>query len=849
MKHIVTFFDNKPDLARIVFIAATTLVLLYSGMWLYRYASIATDENLYDDVNGRVTIISVTSGGASDRAGLHVGDSIIAINGNPVKNKFEANQYLTEGSGGNVLNYTVLRGSERLELPVVVAEFGLPLQYLAAIITGLLLIALGAFVFIRRPANRVARLFGWANLSFGFALIVHRSISMFHYPDALTAAAMFLHPLLWPTAVTLYLHLTLHFPVARYVRPVPTQLMTVLYAQTYTVFIVLLFLPGIAGIKGLFGTLFPYMGAVISVFVLQHLFRRQMKNLETADYRGRSREIRLILMFALLYIGTLLMLSFSSVWQAIYFLGILIPGGLLAVIVRQRLFDLYIVLRKRSLYSVLSFSLLAAVAVLLLGALVMIPRQQMDIPVLNVTGGQVELLRLSSLSQESRMVFEKRLTFTAGVLLIAVLWWLYRGGRKILDQRFYRGSLDYKRALTAFSKLSHSHADPLSLAREVVSGMVKLLHVQGAVLALRGNGGFVPAASHYLRLRDDDLSFDQAALRDMKEAFDKSPVQAVDNLPMRERFAEHGVEFLAAVQLEGKLEALLLLGKKESDTNYSREDVELLENLAINVGDALLTMRFYEGAREKERLRKELEIARHIQMQSLPTELPEFPGIDVAAESIPAYEVGGDFFDVLPRHDSATFVVGDVSGKGTSAALYLARLQGILKTIESFQPSLWELMTRLNTLIFEHIERKSFVTLAALRVEFLSSDVRFLRAGHLPLVHYNALSREAQLYQPSGMAIGLDPNAFPGQLQEETIFSRSGDVFVMVSDGITEASNAEGAQFGIEGVVDCVLEHADKPAEEIKSAIIAAVSRHCPGEQEDDMTVLVVKCSIRTGGS
>ncbi|MCZ7557798.1 MAG: SpoIIE family protein phosphatase [Bacteroidia bacterium] len=844
----MTHFDNRPALARFVFLASTVLVLAYSALWLYRYASIATDENLYDDINGRVTIISITPDGASDRAGLMVGDSIIAINGNPVGNKFEANRYLIEGSGGNVLRYTIVREGETRELPVVVAEFGLPLQYLAAILTALFLLALAAFVFVRRTSHRVARLFGWANLVFGFALLVHRSISVYHYPDALTAVAMYMHPLLWPTAVALYLHLLLDFPVARYVRPVPLQLMTALYVIPYTVFIVLLLLPAMLGIKGMYSILLPVFGLIASVFVLQYLFRRRMKNLEATDYRTRSRPVHILLIVTMLFIVLLLLVPLTSYWQFVSMIGVLIPAGLFLVIARQRLFDLYIVLRRRSLYSVLHVALSAVTAFLLAASLVLVPRQQLDLPVLNVTGGQVEVLRLSSLSQDRRAVFERRLTFVAGALLLAVLYWLYRSGRKVLDQRFYRGSLDYKHALTTFSNLSHSHMDTLALGREAVSGVVKLLHVRGAAFALRSSAGFVAHVAHHLRLKDDALDFDDATMEILKTAFEKSPVVATDNLSIRERFDELGVEFLVGVQIEQHLEILLLLSEKESDTNYSREDVELLENLAINLADALLTMRFYDSAREKERLRKELEIARHIQMQSLPTVLPEFPGIDVAAESIPAYEVGGDFYDVLPRHDSAMFVVGDVSGKGTSAAMYLARLQGILKTIESFQPTPWELFTRLNTLIFDHIERKSFVTLAALKIDFLSSDVRFLRAGHLPLVHYNALAREASLYQPAGMAIGLDPHGFPEILAEEVIFSRAGDVFVLVSDGVTEAANAEGTHFGIEGVMDCVVANATGSAEEIQCAIISAVSRYCTTEQEDDMTVLVVKCSIRSDG-
>jgi serine phosphatase RsbU (regulator of sigma subunit) len=499
------------------------------------------------------------------------------------------------------------------------------------------------------------------------------------------------------------------------------------------------------------------------------------------------------------------------------------------------------------MYSVMNVALSTTVAALLLLAVIVLPKQGIDLPVLNITGGQVEILRLSSLAPERRLVFEKRLTFIAGILLVAALWWLYREGRRALDARFYRGSLDYKRALTAFSKLSHSHSDPASLARAVVSDVVKLLHVRGALFALRDNGGFIPTAVHRLSLDGDGLVFDRADAESLQTALARAPVQAVDNLALRERFASRGAEFIVGVPLEGRIEALLLLGEKESDTNYSREDVELLENLAINIADSLLTMRFYDGAREKERLRKELEIARQIQMQSLPAELPDFPGIAVAAESIPAYEVGGDFYDVLPRHDSATFLLGDVSGKGTSAALYLARLQGILKTIESFQPTLWELIVRLNTLIFDHLERRSFISVAALRVDFLSSNVHFIRAGHLPLLHYNALAREVHEYRPAGMAIGLDLHSFTSQLEEQTIFSRAGDVFVLVSDGVTEAADEAGAQFGIDGVAACLAEHAAQSPRDITASIIQAVRAHAVAEQDDDITILVLKCSISAG--
>jgi serine phosphatase RsbU (regulator of sigma subunit) len=483
--------------------------------------------------------------------------------------------------------------------------------------------------------------------------------------------------------------------------------------------------------------------------------------------------------------------------------------------------------------------------------LYLLPSQTLDVPVLHVTGEQVEIIRIANLPEEQQLVFTKRLYLTMGVFLLALLWWLHRRTRRYLDARFYRGSYDYKHALTSFSKLSHSYSDSATLAQAVVNDLVKLMYLKGAVFALRNGEGYLPLAANGMHVDTALLRFEKESFVSFESAFARGPSQPVDNLPLRERFAGTDVEFITAVSTaDRRIDALILLGEKEAETNYSREDVELLDNLAINVADALTTMRFYESAREKERMRKELEVARRIQLSSLPDALPELPGIDMAAESLPAYEVGGDFYDFLPRHDSTMLLIGDVSGKGTSAALYLARIQGIMRTIESYHPSPWELFVRLNTQIFDHIEKSSFLTLAALRLDLLRSEVTFLRAGHLPLLHYNSLSREVLLHQPSGLGIGLDRHAFAEQLAETSIFVRGGDVLVLLTDGITEAENENGQQLGMDGIVACLQRSADASADGIKHALLDCVSAWAGArERTDDQTLVVVKFSpAHTGG-
>ncbi|MFZ1730976.1 MAG: SpoIIE family protein phosphatase [Bacteroidota bacterium] len=839
------FFNSHTQWARAAYLTCLLLAITFGSIWIVRFASIVSDENWYTDINGKVTIIEVLPGGVSDRAGLQVGDVITAINGKPVRNKFDANDYLINSRGGDSLVYNIVREGNSLAVTLYPAVFGLPLLCLAFILIGIAFIVSGTWVFLRRTQQPVARLFGWSHLTVGFTMLISQSYSYWFYPDAITTLGIWLSPLGWAATLGSFTHLLLYFPSQRYVKSVRQIEITMIYGITLSVVFLTWLLSSILKFKGIPKALLLFGLVSVSLIVIQILLQRRYRLYESVEYRERLPRTRLAIIIGLVFIsGSLAVTSYTS-WQAIFLLGLASPALFFATIVKYRIFDLYVVVRRGSMYSMLTTGVTAVAIGIFFLLLYFLPAQDLNVPVLHIASEHIEIIRLQTLSPELRLVFEKRLFLTFGVLLLAVLWWLHRKGRGYLDQRFYRGSYDYKRALTTFSKLSHSYSDTSLLAQAVVNDLVKLMHLKGAAFAVRNGQGYIPLATNSLHLDSGLLQFDNETVDSFDTLFAHGPSQPLDNLPLRERFAASGVEFITAVFADERVEVLILLGEKQAETNFSREDVELLDNLAINVRDALMTMRFYEGAQEKERMRKELEVARQIQLSSLPEDVPDLPGIDIAAESLPAYEVGGDFYEFLPRHDSTTFIIGDVSGKGTSAAMYLARIQGILKTIESYQPTLWELLVRLNTQIFDHIEKRSFVTVAALKVELMRNEVTFLRAGHLPLIHYNALSREVSLHQPPGLAIGLDRHAFAEQLEEEKIFVRGSDIFLLLSDGITEAENEQEEQFGMEGVIECLREHADGTAAEIKHALLECVSVWAGAtERKDDETIVVIKFAI-----
>ena len=148
----------------------------------------------------------------------------------------------------------------------------------------------------------------------------------------------------------------------------------------------------------------------------------------------------------------------------------------------------------------------------------------------------------------------------------------------------------------------------------------------------------------------------------------------------------HGFRCVVPIRSHDRLVGALLVGEKLAETSLNEEDLSFLSGVAKQSAVSIDNAFLYEEHAEKERMRHELNIARRIQLGSLPSVTPDVPGLDIAGLSVPALEVGGDFYDYLGWNGKEVMVVvGDVSGKGTSAALYMSKVQGILRSLYGFQ--------------------------------------------------------------------------------------------------------------------------------------------------------------------
>jgi sigma-B regulation protein RsbU (phosphoserine phosphatase) len=256
-------------------------------------------------------------------------------------------------------------------------------------------------------------------------------------------------------------------------------------------------------------------------------------------------------------------------------------------------------------------------------------------------------------------------------------------------------------------------------------------------------------------------------------------------------------------------------------------------------------------AAEKKRLEEELRIAHEIQMSLLPQGPLVMEGLSVTALCVPAREVGGDYYDFLPLGDQRVGVlIADVSGKGTSAALYMAELKGLVLSLSEIHSSPRAMLIALNRLIANHLDARSFITMTYAVVDLRARSITYARAGHTPLIYVPGTCadggpRQVKILVPDGMVVGLkldNGEMFERHLVEETIPLQPGDLYLLFTDGISEAMNAHDDLFGESRLGRLVESHAGLPSEELRERVLREIAAFVgDAPQHDDMTMILLK--------
>ena len=501
---------------------------------------------------------------------------------------------------------------------------------------------------------------------------------------------------------------------------------------------------------------------------------------------------------------------------------ILGSGAIAYSMVRYRFLDANLIARKSVLYGVTS--------AFLFGVYVLVVR------------------RLDSFLETSAgydtTIIQTGFLMLALVLFQPIFSWL----DEALESYFLRDRGDYRTILRRMSGEVLTVLDMDELAEKLLATLREGLPARTTVLLIapdgrqpvaRGFGGGVDLEAIAAIPRDTLVAFLDGA--DLLRREEVSPLA-------EERGLTVAVAPLTAVQPHlllvlrhsGRFLGLIALGRKITETRYKAAEVSLLQTLTHQTSVAVTNALLYRDSLQKTILEEELAVARRIQQRLLPSRLPSTHAFGLAALSAPSRFVGGDYYDTVSSGNGRYLLaIADVAGKGVPAALLASMVQAAIRTQAPDSKSVAEIMGRLNRLVHEATPEDRFATCFLAEIGEDGVDLSFSNAGHNFPIHRSA-NGSCRYLDEGGIPLGIEPAYVYGQARASL---QPGDALVLYTDGITDARNRLGEDFGEERLLDLVERIPERfTADEIVSHIADEVGRFTDGaEQMDDITLLALK--------
>ncbi|MGA2371233.1 MAG: SpoIIE family protein phosphatase [Candidatus Korobacteraceae bacterium] len=427
-----------------------------------------------------------------------------------------------------------------------------------------------------------------------------------------------------------------------------------------------------------------------------------------------------------------------------------------------------------------------------------------------------------------------------------------------IDRRFFREAYDAEQVLAELSDGVRGMVDARSLIETVAERISETLHIPRVAILLNGVGAYRPAyALGYGAV--PDIAFPPSAGTVKLLQKESEPARVYFDDPNswlyrepemtdedRSRLTELSAELLLPLSTRDKLLGFISLGPKLSDEPYSRTDLRLLKSVAAQTGLALenadLIAAIADEVAQRERLNREVEIAREVQERLFPQTLPPIAGIAYAGACRSALGVGGDYYDFLALPAGKLGVaIGDVSGKGIAAALMMASLQASLRS-EATRASdnLAAMMGNVNRLVYEASSSNRYATFFYGQYDPVSLHLTYVNAGHNPPMLFHPCNGECHVsrLEACGTVVGLLEGA---SYQQESLAITPGDVLIAFTDGISEAMNAAEDEWGEDRLIQTVKSCMGLPPAEIITCIMRAADTFVAGaKQNDDMTLIVL---------
>jgi serine phosphatase RsbU (regulator of sigma subunit)/HAMP domain-containing protein len=301
--------------------------------------------------------------------------------------------------------------------------------------------------------------------------------------------------------------------------------------------------------------------------------------------------------------------------------------------------------------------------------------------------------------------------------------------------------------------------------------------------------------------------------------------------------------FICPMKVMDDVVGILILWDRHTPEPYSQAEITFLSTLIRQAGFALENVLLLDELTEKERLKQELQIAHRVQQNLLPRKAPQMTGYQIDGLCQPATEIGGDYFDYFPiSSQNLGIVIADVTGKGTSAAFYMAMVKGLMLSLNRIYHSPRQLLCELNQQLYGMLEKKVFITMIYAVLDSESGILTFSRAGHNSLLVKDGRSCNVDSRIPEGIGLGLEKgDLFNQTIHEEMIHLKQNHTVLFYTDGIIEALNINGEAFGENRLIDVIQQFDSCSAADINRHVLEAIHAYTGNApQHDDMTLVTL---------
>jgi sigma-B regulation protein RsbU (phosphoserine phosphatase) len=607
------------------------------------------------------------------------------------------------------------------------------------------------------------------------------------------------------------------------------------FVSEYNVWYDISLLPSVDAIDRFLNPVFVWS----SIFYIALYWVLLLDNLRTASSPDARRRLQVLLAGSVVGLGSVLI-----IWGLLPYLGIADPNDsrwllflalvlmlffpltLAYVVIVQRAMDVRILLRMGSKYVLASTTLkvfrVAGIAALIWFVAVPLFTRRHDALTTGFSSALLLLFGFLFLNRKSPTDLLQR-------------W---------IDRKFFREAYDAEVTLSQLAKTAQTISEPAELIRTVSHRISDVLHIDRLTVLLRSNGSFTPAYAIGPELL--------TPLRMLDEGRSSKPIfnSANDDRTLDPESPELLLPLSGRTQLLGAM----ALGPKRSEAPYTPSDLRLLESVGVQTGLGLelseTAASLASAAVERAHIAREIEIAREVQERLFPQRLPVIQGVTLAGFCRTVFGVGGDYYDAIELDSGRLgLAIGDVSGKGISAALLMASLRACLRTMtRTTSGELIELMAHMNRLIYEASAINRYATFFFGIFDPVARRFDYVNAGHNAPVLLRKLtdgSYERLRLDCGGPVIGLLPEA---SYEQGSLVLHPGDVLLAYTDGISEAMSSAEEEWGEEAMILTCQQSCDGTAEDIVKNIFNAADVFAGNaSQHDDMTVLVMKVSPLSG--